>query len=273
MYRAYWQLERRPFDDFADPAFYYPGEAHQGALLKLRYAVENGQPAALLAGAPGVGKTLLLSTLLARLPERFAPRVQLVFPQMPPEQLLAYLAAELEASPASEATATIEQSVRRIEHTLAENARAGRHTVVMIDEAHLLADVGSLELMRLLLNFAGPAGVGLTLLLVGQPAILPQLDRLPSLEERLGVKCLLRPLTCDETAGYVTHRLAAAGAQRAIFEDEALEALYHLSRGVPRRINRLADLALLIGFAEERTTIAASQIEAVSEELVTVAPE
>jgi general secretion pathway protein A len=71
----------------------------------------------------------------------------------------------------------------------------------------------------------------------------------------------------------VTHRLEAAGAQRAIFEDDALDALHQLSRGIPRRINRLADLALLIGFAEERETIAASQVEAVSEELVTVAPE
>lgn len=273
MYRAYWQLERRPFDDFAEQSFYYPGEAHQGALLKLRYAVESGQPAALLAGAPGVGKSLLVAALFARLSENFSPRVQLVFPQMPPDQLLAYVAAELGAAPASETTGTIEQSVRRIEESLAQNARAGRHTVVVIDEAHLLADCGSLELMRLLLNFAGPAGGAMTLLLVGQPAILPQLDRLPSLEERLGVKCLLRPLTSDETAGYVAHRMAAAGAQRPIFEDDALDALHGLSRGIPRRINRLADLALLIGFAEERTTIAAAQIEAVSEELVTVAPE
>lgn len=273
MYRDHWQLERRPFDDFTDGSLYYPGEAHQGALLKLRYAIENEQAAALLAGTPGIGKTLLVHTLLANLPERFAPRAHLVFPHMPPDQLLAYLAAELGQASSGDAVPTIQQSVCRIENTVQENSRQGRHTVVVIDEAHLLADAGSLDWLRLLLNFSGEKGAGLTLLMVGQPALLPALDRLPSLEERLGVKCLMRPLSAEETAGYVTHRLQASGASRAIFEDDALEALHRLARGIPRRINRLADLALLIGFAEQRSSIAAAQIEAVCEELVTVAPE
>jgi general secretion pathway protein A len=127
--------------------------------------------------------------------------------------------------------------------------------------------------MRLLLNLETPVGTALSLLLVAQPAILPALDRVPSLEERMGVKCLMRPMNADETAGYVAHRLAAAGAKRAIFDDDAIDALHRLSHGIPRRVNRLADLALLIGFAEELSTIGAAQVEAVCEELVTVTPE
>jgi general secretion pathway protein A len=273
MYRTHWQLERRPFDDFADASFYYPGEAHQGALLKLRYAVESGQPAMLLAGAPGVGKTLLVHTLLAKLPERFSPRVHVTFPQMPPGQLLAYIAGELAQTGAGGLSGTIEYSVRIIEQALRANAQSGRHAVVIVDEAQLLAETGALELMRLVLNLQTPGGAPLTLLLVGQPALLPALDRVPSLEERMGVKCLMRPMNADETAGYVAHRLAAAGAQGAIFDDDAVDALHHLAHGIPRRVNRLADLALLIGFAEERTSIGATQVEAVCEELVTVTPE
>ncbi|MHB8860876.1 MAG: ExeA family protein, partial [Pirellulaceae bacterium] len=64
-----------------------------------------------------------------------------------------------------------------------------------------------------------------------------------------------------------------AGAQREIFDGSALEAVHHLALGVPRRINRLCDLALLIGFAEERTCLGREQIEAVAEELVAVAAE
>jgi general secretion pathway protein A len=273
MYRSYWQLQRRPFDDFASADFYYPGESHQGAMLKLRYAIENRQAGALLAGASGVGKTQLISTLLARLPEHLAPRVHLVFPQMPPDQLLAYIAAELGESDAAAPVTTIQESARRIEKILQENARRGRHAVVVVDEAQLLVDSGALETMRLLLNFETTNGAGLTLLLVGQPGILPSLDRLPALEERLGVKCLMRPFTPAETAGYVTHRLQVAGAEANIFTVDAIESLHALSSGIPRRINRLADLALLIGFAEERDEIAAAQVESVSEELVTVAPE
>ena len=273
MYRGYWQLERRPFDDFADAQFYYPGESHQGALLKLRYAVENHQAGALLAGSSGIGKTQLVSTLFAGLEDRFAPLVHLVFPHMPPDQLLAYIAAELTGSDIHAPVTSIQESVRRIEKTLVENGRCGRHAVVVVDEAQLLVDSGALEWMRLLLNFETQHGPGLTLLLVGQPGLLPALERLPSLEERLGVKCLMRPFHADETAGYVEHRLKIAGAKSSIFTDDALESLHELSGGTPRRINRLADLALLIGFAEERDQLSASQIEAVSEELVTIAPE
>jgi type II secretory pathway predicted ATPase ExeA len=103
--------------------------------------------------------------------------------------------------------------------------------------------------------------------------LLPVLDRHPALEERLGVKCLLRPLNLEETISYVNHRLSAAGARRPLFDTGALEALYHLSHGAPRQINRLCDLALLVGFAEEQPSITAAQLEAVSDELVVVSPE
>src|SRR5690606_24028384 len=99
------------------------------------------------------------------------------------------------------------------------------------------------------------------------------LERMPELDERLGVKCLIRPFTLEESIAYVQHRLQVAGATRPIFDDRALMAIHRLSHGSPRRINRLCDLALLIGYAEERTTIGEVQIVAVAEELTTVAPE
>jgi general secretion pathway protein A len=145
--------------------------------------------------------------------------------------------------------------------------------VVVVDEAHLIDDAESLEALRLLLNFSTAGGPGMTLLLVGQTGLLPILDRTPQLEERLAVKSLLRPFTEGETAGYVQHRLNVAGATRPIFAPEAMPALQALSCGVARRINRLCDLALLIGYAEERETLSAEHLEAVSEELVAVVPE
>ncbi len=96
---------------------------------------------------------------------------------------------------------------------------------------------------------------------------------MPAFEERLGVKCLLRPFTVDETAAYVNFRLQAAGAKNLVFEPDAMPTLQELAHGLPRQINRLCDLALLVGFAEERKTIGAEQLEAVAEELVTVTPE
>jgi type II secretory pathway predicted ATPase ExeA len=270
MYETYWQLDRKPFENYDDPRFYYPGEGHQGALLKLRYVIESRRGGAILSGPPGTGKTLVARMLADQLAETCKPLAHLVFPQMPAAELLAYLADELGASRAS--ARGIDQTVSRIQSFLGENDARGQHAVVVIDEAHLLEQPETLEALRLLLNFEVRGRPALTLLLVGQPRLLPMIDRMPGLEERLALKCLLRPFTLEETISYIAHRLQAAGATRAIFEPESVEALFGLTHGLARRINRLCDLALLIGFAEERETITAAQIESVSEELVAIAP-
>ena len=111
------------------------------------------------------------------------------------------------------------------------------------------------------------------MLLVGQTSFLPVLDRTPQLEERLGVKCLLRSFGEHETKLYVEHRLRVAGADREIFDNDAISAIHYQAHGNPRQINRLCDLALLVGYAEQQKTISAVQVESISQELTTVAPE
>ncbi|HUT09312.1 MAG TPA: AAA family ATPase [Thermoguttaceae bacterium] len=273
MYESYWQLKQKPFENHADPRFFFPGESHQAALLKLRYAIENHRGGAMLAGTSGSGKTLVAGMLRNSLDERFAPFVHLVFPQMSCAELTSYLADELEGCDTSAAGSGVPQSIRRIERFLAANTNERRHAVVIVDEAHLLGSTETFETLRLLLNFESAGRPGLTLVLVGQTGLLPTFERMPQFEERLGVKCLIRPFTESETAAYVNHRLKVAGATRTIIESDALPTLYGLTHGIARQINRLCDLALLIGFAEERTTITATQLETVCQELVTVVPE
>jgi general secretion pathway protein A len=266
MYESYWQLDAKPFDPATDARFHYPTQGQHGAQLKLRYAIESRRSAAVLAGAAGLGKTLVAQSLLAQLNDGFMPRVHLLFPQLPPDQLVHYLADQITGQRAPRET--IEQSIRRLEHCLRDNAAAGKHALVVIDEAHLLAETGGLETLRLLLNVEAEAQPVATYLLVGQTALMVAIDRMPEFEERLAVKCLLRRLSLEETMAYVQHRLTAAGARRPIFSDGALEAVHELSQGVPRRINRLCDLALVVGFAEESERLGRSQVEAVAEELL-----
>ena len=272
MHEEYWQLETKPFEPVFERGMFYPHESHTGALLKLRYALENRRDAALLVGPSGVGKTLLVRLLRDELPDEFQPIVHLVFPQMSSRDLLVYLADQLGAPAAESPRFSVEESVIRLQHFLQKNASAGRHAVVIVDEAHLLEDCGALETLRLLLNFNDERPV-LTLVLLGEPALLSAVSRLPSLEERLAVKSLLRSFTLAETAMYVRHRLEAAGATREIFTPQALEALHYATQGVPRRINRLGDLALLVGFAEGLPAIEPEQIESISQELVAVGAE
>ncbi len=273
MYETYWQLDEKPFENCADPRFYYPGESPQAALLKLRYAVENRRGGALLTGASGTGKTLIVAMLRRMLGETHAPFVHLVFPQMSTADLLAYLADELEGSPTNSENGSVQSSIRRIERFLGENTGKGRHAVVTIDEAHLITSAETWEAIRLLMNFEVERRPALSLLICGQTGLLPMLDRMPQLDERLGVKCLMRPFTVEETADYAIHRLKTAGAKRTIINKDAFSTLHELTCGIARRINRLCDLALLIGYAEERKTLTAAHFESVCQELVTIAPE
>lgn len=271
MYLEYWQLTTKPFEPSADRGTFFRCESHEGALMKLRYGVENGNGAVLLAGPAGVGKTMLIQRLRDELPTNIQPLVHVVFPQMSSRDLLVYLAEQLGTPPGDPPRYTIEESVRRLEFFLRQNSQQGKHAVVAIDEAHLLEDCGALDTLRLLLNFEHAGRPALTLLLVGQMNLVSAIGRLPSLEERIGVKSLVRALNATETADYVLFRLEGAGAVREIFTPDAIEALHYLGRGIPRQINRLGDLALLVGYADRLPQLTAEQIEAVSEELVAIA--
>ncbi len=270
MYEGYWNLKFKPFESGAANELYYPSEIHQGAQLKLRYCVEQRRGGAVLSGAGGLGKSLIVSNLFAQLADDIEPCVHLVFPQMPADQLLAFLATEIggEVHPPD----SISQSVRAIQRRLAENAAAGKHAVVAVDEAHLIEDPETLEALRLLLNFETQGTPNMTFLLVGQPQLLATLQRHP-LGERIEVRTLLRPFVADETASYISHRLTNAGAERTIFESPAMDAIHALTRGIPRKINRLCDLALLIGYADQKPSITAEDIDQVCEEMLAIAPE
>lgn len=271
MYESYWQLQAKPFEPGPDLQFYYPSEMQQSAALKLQYAIQNRRPGALLAGPAGVGKTMLVEWLAAKLPPTIKPRLHLFFPRMNSEQFVRWIASTWE--PARESVhAGVDQCVQQLERSIAQNRESGNHAILVIDEAHVL-DHDHFEVLRLLMNFCSGPDPAMTVVLVGQPALLPRVERFSTFEERLGVKCLLRPFSLEESMSYVSSRLRAAGCQRTIFDDDGLHALHELSGGVARRINRLADLALLVGYAEQADALHAGHIQSVSDELVAIRPE
>lgn len=272
MYLDYWQLAAMPFEPGdAQPAFYYPGEAHEGAHSKLLYAIRQGRAAAALAGPSGVGKTLLISRLASQLENDDTQIVHVVFPEMSSRDLLAYLAERLGAPEVTASpTGAVEESVRRLEALAELNLKNGQRQLIVIDEAHLLEDCGALETLRLVTNFRAGGKPAFSLLLVGQMGLLSAVARKPTLDERLDVKTLLRGFTADETAAYVRHRLAAAGATRELFSEDALRQAYALTGGYARRIDRLCDLALVVGFADQRPEVGPAELESVHRELVSV---
>jgi type II secretory pathway predicted ATPase ExeA len=269
MYQDYWQLETKPFEPLADARFMFPCPGHQAAIHKLRYAIESRRPAALLVGPAGVGKTLAWHALSSQLGESLGKQAHLVFPLLSPREMLAYLAHQLGVSATSTQT-SIDESLHGLEVVLIQNHQRGKLAVLAVDEAHLLEDSGLLDALRLLMNLRTAGEPLFTMLLIGQVSALSTMERCNNLDERLEMKAFLKPFTNEETAGYIEHRLVIAGASRPLFTPQALEIAHQLSGGIPRRINRLCDLALMVGYAAGDAEIDGAQLHAVNDELVTL---
>ncbi len=270
MYNKHWQVNERPFENRVESKFYYPAETHQAALLKLHYAIENRRAAALLCGPSGMGKSLVVDALQSQLPDSFRPIVHIVFPTMHSDQMVRYIVNHVDPASAEQTKETW-SDLARFEAFLRNSIDADQHPVIVIDEAHLLEQHELLEPLRLMLNIAAADSAGesaWTLVLVGQPTLLSHVERYHALDERLSVKCMLNRLLQEETAAYIQHRLRSAGAKHDnVFEVAAVERIHILSQGIPRRINRLCDLALMVGYAEDLNIITADTIDSVHGDL------
>ena len=278
MYSQHWKLNHRPFENTLEPEFFFPSQTHQAALLKLRYLIENQKGAGVLVGPTGTGKTFVTHRLAKELSQQAGPWLNFVFPQMSADDLLTDVAIRLGgeslvADWPKHSVLPRSAALRIIERSLDEHSRAGRHPVLVIDDAHLIDDPATLQALELLLNFQQPPQRAFSLILLGDRLLLSRLARLPRFDERLAVRVMLQSLSPDETARYIRFRLEVSGARSAIFDAEALAEIAELSGGIPRRINRLADLALLVGYADGRSQLTAADVASVSEELATVGVE
>lgn len=265
MYETFWGLQCRPFDNRTDSRFYFESDSHRAAYLKLHYAIESRRAVAVVCGESGLGKTMLLDMVAAELPDYVAPFVRVVYPAMPPEQLVRYVARQLAPQESPGAFERIGDSIETIECMLRHYVSNNQHTLIAIDEAHLLDGHGSLEPLRLLLNLATDhteTESSITLVLSGSSTLLAHLARYPALEDRIAVRCVLERFTDQETTAYIQHRLKVAGWTKPLmFDAEALAAIQELTLGAPRRINRLCDLALMVAYAQDRARIDRQTIE------------
>ncbi len=266
MYSAHFGLTELPFSLTPDPRYVYMSDRHREALAHLLYGISQGDGFVQLTGDVGTGKTTMCRCLLEQLP----PDVDaaLIFnPRLTSQELLATVSVELGFS-GPPGTASVKQQVDALYRHLLTAHEKGRRTVLIIDEAQNLAPE-VLEQVRLLTNLETARDKLLQIILIGQPELIPLLDRreLRQLAQRVKARYHLRPFTRDETRAYVLYRLAVAGGTRSIFSARALGEVHRLSGGVPRRINVICDRALLGAYASGQTRVAARTVRRAAREI------
>jgi general secretion pathway protein A len=138
---------------------------------------------------------------------------------------------------------------------LHENYKKGKQTIIVVDEAQAIPDDGVFEELRLLLNFQLNDRFLLTLVLMGQPELNDRVNAMKQFAQRISIKYHLGPFSQEQTAQYVDFRLKAARCRREIFAKDALAFIFERSGGIPRNINRLCDLCLLIGFMDRAPVV------------------
>ena len=216
-------------------------EPFDEALKGLLRTVEQRMSAALIAPA-GTGKTALLRKLKSGLPEARYSVHYVKVTDLSKRDMCREIATACGAEPAGSYPMLVRRLQERFEHSYASDAR---RPVLLLDEAHdVRPDV--LGLLRILTNFDMDSKLVLSIVLAGQPplAALLRHDRLEDVAQRLNFCVTLRLLSRDETARYIEHRCAVAGAPSCPFASDAIEAIYEAGRGNLRATDRLARGAL-----------------------------
>lgn len=268
MYEQHWNLTSRPFADARPPAGFVATHTHQGALLKLRYLIEQQQGAAVLAGEHGIGKSYLTRVLEADCRESAGgPFVRLLLPQLSPTGMLAYWAHRIGAMLPTGASE--HDVLLGLERRLAELSESNLHPIFIVDDAHLL-EVAHLDMIRLMLNLRESDNIEFSVILCGRPELLGLVETSAGLGQRIAVRAGLDPLNAKETAEYIAARMRSAGGTGREFTPAAAHRLWQLSQGVPRRLNQLCDLTLLVGYADALQLIGAVEVDAAAEELSSV---
>lgn len=269
MYKAFFHLVRSPFELTPDPACFVPTARHNEALASLYYGVRRHKGFVVVTGEVGTGKTLLLRCLLRLLEESKDVAYAYLFnSRLTPNEFLQYTLQDFGIPAAGKNKAEMLFELSRF---LVSRGTSGMTTVLVVDEAHLLSSE-LLEEIRLLSNLETFNDKLLQIVLVGQPELDLKLDSadLRQLKQRIALRTHLTALTEEETFRYIEQRMQIAAGnaeQKSPFIDQAVNAIYRYSNGLPRWINSICENCLLTAYARQLTTVTPDIVTTVAKEL------
>ena len=262
IYETYYGLKEQPFAISTDPRFFYLGAAHNKAYRELLTGLRRDEGMLLLTGEAGTGKTTLCRAVIEALGERTFSAIVLN-PYMTGAEMLKLvirdfgLVSREELRTGALAKADTPQLLDMLEGFLLSVRSVESRAIVVIDEAQSLAP-RVLDHVRQLTGLERRGKRLLQIILSGQPMLLQTLkkDSMYALNERISRRVHLAPMDAGEIDAYIRHRLKVAGGESAVsFHPDASGIIAALSRGLPRRVNLLADRALQVGLAEKVNVI------------------
>ena len=258
----HWGLTREPFGTALDPDLFFPSQDHSEAIARLEFLVRHsGSRLGLLTGEVGCGKSLTRLVFAASSGDRRAV-AQVSSSHYPFTALLRAVLVQLQQ---------VDPGPDIGEYDLMQRfcgvvTSAGRPVVVLLDEAQELDRQGLVGVRAL--NNLGDGAFDLTVVLFAQPEFRRTLQAVPQLDQRVGLRYHLTPLASEEVDPYLRHRLRAVGhADGGVFSLDAVAALTRFSQGVPRRVNRIADLAMALAAHHRRRTVEVDEVETVVSDL------
>jgi len=253
MYASYWNLRERPFQNVADSRFVYLSDQHQEGLARLLYVVGENKLGGVLVGPYGVGKSMILELLGENVRNKQEPRFMKIDAAPTGSLALAkQIVWELDGNmPISDLADALNAIKTWCRHEPGHVSRL----VIAIDEAQMLKDEESYDFLRLLTNLrmqrdetASPE-TAVTIILSGHSDLMNTMRAHSALCQRMQLFWELRALSDSQTIEYVHHRMRAAGGDIWVFDEESLHELFHASQGIPRIINNICDVALLLGYS------------------------
>ena len=272
MYIEHFRLTGQPFQLTPDARFWFESRTHRKAMAYLGYGLAQGEGFIAVTGEIGAGKSTLVQHLLANIDRARLNAVSLVSTQVEGDDML-----RLAAQGLGIATGAVEKArlLEAVENRLEQEFRAGKRTLLIVDEAQNLP-VSALEELRMLSNFQIAGKALIQIFLLGQPEFRGKLvsPGLEQLRQRVIATHHLDAMGADEIEAYIRHRLAVVGWQgRPAFAADAFAAIHVETGGIPRRVNQLANRLMLNAAVEGEDLIDAQAVRLVAADLSADAPE
>lgn len=247
MYLYHFGIKELPFSLTPNTHFYLSLPSHDEAMQVLTTALQTGEGFIKVTGEVGTGKTLLCRKLLNEIPDAFKI-AYIPNPALTPEEMRFALASELGIRGLNNINQ--QQLTQKIQLKLLDLQGKGQGVILIVDEAQTIP-WETFEALRLFTNLETESRKLIQVVLFGQPELdkMLQSDRLRQLRQRITFSYTLRPLTKNETAAYVEHRMKTAGHKgKPLFSARAKKALFKYSNGIPRLTNIMCHKAMMLAY-------------------------